>query len=150
MLPSWLCSILDQDQLDPLPEVRGVTRQLRSGTVGHNNMRTDLALSSGGLKQSEIGREGGTEDLQPLLGTKFVILEGRPASSRAKRPQRLRTVPKPPGLVLCFISWSFVGEGRFRRYSSDAKISPDLNRLRGDRGRVAIAGRSSVCLGRVA
>ena len=58
---------------------RTVAGQLRSGTVGHNAMRTDFGVSFGGFKQSGIGREGGTEGLHPFLETKFVILDGPPA-----------------------------------------------------------------------
>jgi aldehyde dehydrogenase (NAD+) len=56
-----------------------VAGQLRSGTVGHNALRTDFGVAFGGFKQSGIGREGGTEGLLPFLETKTVILEGRPA-----------------------------------------------------------------------
>jgi aldehyde dehydrogenase (NAD+) len=62
-----------------IERARDVAGQLRSGTVGHNNMRTDFTVSFGGFKQSGIGREGGVEGLHPFLETKFVILEGRPA-----------------------------------------------------------------------
>jgi aldehyde dehydrogenase (NAD+) len=58
---------------------RAVAAQLRSGTVGHNNFRTDFGIAFGGFKQSGIGREGGVEGLRPYLETKTVILEGRPA-----------------------------------------------------------------------
>ncbi|MBB4787032.1 aldehyde dehydrogenase [Streptomyces rapamycinicus] len=58
---------------------REVSRQLRSGTVGHNALRSDLGIAFGGFKQSGIGREGGREGLLPYLETKTVILEGRPA-----------------------------------------------------------------------
>jgi aldehyde dehydrogenase (NAD+) len=57
---------------------RQVGRRLRSGTVGHNAMRTDFGVSFGGYKQSGIGREGVHEGLQHFLETKFMILEGRP------------------------------------------------------------------------
>jgi acyl-CoA reductase-like NAD-dependent aldehyde dehydrogenase len=57
---------------------RQVAGQLRSGTVGHNNFRTDFGIAFGGFKQSGIGREGGTEGLLPFLETKTVILEGTP------------------------------------------------------------------------
>jgi aldehyde dehydrogenase (NAD+) len=57
---------------------RQVARQLRSGTVGHNAMRTDLGMAMGGFKQSGIGREGGIEGLLPYLETKTVILNGTP------------------------------------------------------------------------
>jgi betaine-aldehyde dehydrogenase len=56
-----------------------VARQLRSGTVGHNNFRTDFGIAFGGFKQSGVGREGGVEGLLPYLETKTIILEGRPA-----------------------------------------------------------------------
>ena len=59
---------------------REVARQLRSGTVGHNNFRTDFGIAFGGFKQSGIGREGGTEGLLPFLETKAVILEGVPTA----------------------------------------------------------------------
>ena len=58
---------------------RKVAGQLRSGTVGHNALRTDFGVAFGGFKQSGIGREGGTEGLLPFLETKTIILEGRPA-----------------------------------------------------------------------
>lgn len=58
---------------------RAVAGQLRSGTVGHNAMRTDFGVSFGGFKQSGIGREGGIEGLHPYLETKFVILDRPPA-----------------------------------------------------------------------
>ena len=45
---------------------REVAGQIRSGTVGHNNFRTDFGMAFGGFKQSGIGREGGTEGLLPL------------------------------------------------------------------------------------
>jgi aldehyde dehydrogenase (NAD+) len=57
---------------------RQVAGQLRSGTVGHNNWRTDFGMAFGGFKQSGIGREGGREGLLPYLETKTVILEGTP------------------------------------------------------------------------
>jgi acyl-CoA reductase-like NAD-dependent aldehyde dehydrogenase len=59
---------------------RAVAGQLRSGTVGHNNFRTDFGMAFGGFKQSGIGREGGKEGLLPFLETKAVILEERPAA----------------------------------------------------------------------
>jgi len=59
---------------------RDVAGQLRSGTVGHNNFRTDFGMAFGGFKQSGIGREGGKEGLLPFLETKTVILEERPAA----------------------------------------------------------------------
>jgi aldehyde dehydrogenase (NAD+) len=59
---------------------RDVARQLRSGTVGHNNFRTDFGIAFGGFKQSGIGREGGREGLLPYLETKTVILEGHPTA----------------------------------------------------------------------
>jgi acyl-CoA reductase-like NAD-dependent aldehyde dehydrogenase len=57
---------------------REVAGQIRSGTVGHNNFRTDFGMGFGGFKQSGIGREGGTEGLLPFLETKTVILEDTP------------------------------------------------------------------------
>ena len=59
-----------------------VARRLRSGTVGHNVMRSDFSIAFGGFKQSGIGREGGTEGLLPFLESKTVILEGVPAEYR--------------------------------------------------------------------
>ncbi|MGB3795101.1 MAG: aldehyde dehydrogenase [Alteraurantiacibacter sp.] len=54
-------------------------RRLRSGTVGHNNFRTDFSIAFGGFKQSGVGREGGVEGLLPYLESKTIILEGRPS-----------------------------------------------------------------------
>jgi acyl-CoA reductase-like NAD-dependent aldehyde dehydrogenase len=65
---------------DDVDRAREVAGQLRSGTVGHNNFRTDFGIAFGGFKQSGIGREGGTEGLLPFLETKTVILEGTPAA----------------------------------------------------------------------
>src|SRR3984957_16637540 len=57
---------------------RQVGARLRSGTVGHNAMRTDFGVSFGGVKESGIGREGIHEGLPHFLETKFMILEGQP------------------------------------------------------------------------
>lgn len=57
---------------------RRVAARLRSGTVGHNAMRTDFGVAAGGFKQSGIGREGGREGLKAYLETKTVILDGIP------------------------------------------------------------------------
>ncbi|MBA3743089.1 aldehyde dehydrogenase [Sporichthya sp.] len=56
----------------------GVAKQLRSGTVGHNNMKLDFSIAFGGFKQSGIGREGGKEGLRSYLETKTVLLDGKP------------------------------------------------------------------------
>jgi aldehyde dehydrogenase (NAD+) len=60
---------------------RAVARELRSGTVGHNNFRSDFGIAFGGYKQSGVGREGGVEGLRPYLETKTIILEGIPSSA---------------------------------------------------------------------
>jgi acyl-CoA reductase-like NAD-dependent aldehyde dehydrogenase len=57
---------------------REIAGQLRSGTVGHNNMRIDMGVAFGGFKQSGIGREGGREGLLPYLETKTVLLDEPP------------------------------------------------------------------------
>lgn len=59
-----------------------VSRRLRSGTVGHNAMRSDNGVLFGGYKQSGIGREGALEGLQPYLESKLVILDGPLPSER--------------------------------------------------------------------
>jgi acyl-CoA reductase-like NAD-dependent aldehyde dehydrogenase len=56
--------------------------RLRSGTVGHNDWRTDFGIAFGGYKQSGLGREGGTEGLLPYLETKTVILNAIPSAYR--------------------------------------------------------------------
>ena len=56
-----------------------VSRRLRSGTVGHNASRSDLAIGFGGYKQSGVGREGGGLDgLAPYLERKTVLLDDYP------------------------------------------------------------------------
>jgi aldehyde dehydrogenase (NAD+) len=60
---------------------RHVAGMLRSGTVGHNNMRIDFNAAFGGFKQSGIGREGGREGLLPYLETKTLILDEEPPRS---------------------------------------------------------------------
>jgi acyl-CoA reductase-like NAD-dependent aldehyde dehydrogenase len=57
---------------------RAVAARLRSGTVGHNAMRTDFGMSFGGFKQSGVGREGLHGGLEEYLETKSVILDGTP------------------------------------------------------------------------
>jgi aldehyde dehydrogenase (NAD+) len=57
---------------------RQVGGRLRSGTVGHNNMRIDFGIAFGGFKQSGIGREGGKEGLLPYLETKTMLLDEAP------------------------------------------------------------------------
>lgn len=57
-----------------------VSRQLRSGTVGHNGFRTDGSIAFGGFKQSGIGREGGVEGLLPYLEAKVVLLDEEPGA----------------------------------------------------------------------
>lgn len=61
---------------------RSVARMLRSGTVGHNDVRGDLSIAFGGFKQSGIGREGGREGVLPFLETKTLLLEGPPSAYR--------------------------------------------------------------------
>jgi betaine-aldehyde dehydrogenase len=53
-------------------------RRLRSGTVGHNSVRSDFGIAFGGFKQSGIGREGGREGLMPFLETKTLLMEAMP------------------------------------------------------------------------
>ena len=52
-----------------------VARELRSGTVGHNTWRSDMAIGFGGFKQSGIGREGGVNGLRAYLEPKTIIME---------------------------------------------------------------------------
>ena len=62
---------------------RAVAGELRSGTVGHNAMRSDFGIAFGGFKQSGVGREGGREGLLAYLETKTVILDEPTARYRA-------------------------------------------------------------------
>jgi betaine-aldehyde dehydrogenase len=55
-----------------------VARRLRTGTVGHNGVRTDATIAFGGFKRSGIGREGGAEGLRPSLESKTVLLDELP------------------------------------------------------------------------
>lgn len=55
-----------------------VARRLRSGTVGHNSMRSDFGIAFGGFKQSGIGREGAREGLLPFLETKTLLMDAMP------------------------------------------------------------------------
>jgi len=52
-----------------------VARRLRSGTVGHNAWRSDMAIGFGGFKQSGIGREGGVDGLRAYLEAKTIIMD---------------------------------------------------------------------------
>jgi betaine-aldehyde dehydrogenase len=60
-----------------------VARQIRSGTVGHNNFRADFTIAFGGFKQSGLGREGGQEGLAAYLEAKTIILESEPSHVKA-------------------------------------------------------------------
>jgi aldehyde dehydrogenase (NAD+) len=53
-------------------------RRLRSGTVGHNSVRSDFGIAFGGFKQSGLGREGGVEGLLPFLEAKTLLLDALP------------------------------------------------------------------------
>jgi aldehyde dehydrogenase (NAD+) len=61
---------------------RATAARLRSGTVGHNAMRTDFGMSFGGFKQSGVGREGLHGGIDAFVEWKSVILEGRPEGHR--------------------------------------------------------------------
>ncbi len=67
---------------EDVDRAREVAGQLRSGTVGHNALRTDFSIAFGGFKQSGIGREGGREGLLGYLETKTVLLDGPPSRYR--------------------------------------------------------------------
>jgi len=54
-------------------------RQVRSGTVGHNGLKTDFGIAFGGFKESGVGREGGVEGLKPYLELKTMLLDGTPS-----------------------------------------------------------------------
>jgi acyl-CoA reductase-like NAD-dependent aldehyde dehydrogenase len=64
-----------------------VSRQLRSGTVGHNAYRDDLGISFGGFKQSGMGRKGGREGLLSYLESKTIILDDEPSMIGRGRSQ---------------------------------------------------------------
>jgi acyl-CoA reductase-like NAD-dependent aldehyde dehydrogenase len=53
-------------------------RRLRSGTVGHNSVRSDFGIAFGGFKQSGLGREGGVEGLLPFLEAKTLLMDAMP------------------------------------------------------------------------
>ena len=55
-----------------------VARQIRAGTVGHNDATADFGIAFGGFKQSGVGREGGTEGLRPYLEPKTILLNSFP------------------------------------------------------------------------
>ncbi len=69
---------------------RQVAGQLRSGTVGHNAMRTDFGISFGGFKQSGIGREGVHEGLPALPRDQVHGPRGEPGRVREHRSLRHR------------------------------------------------------------
>jgi acyl-CoA reductase-like NAD-dependent aldehyde dehydrogenase len=55
-----------------------MAREVRSGTVGHNDFRMDFGIAFGGFKQSGIGREGGVEGLRAYLESKTIITDALP------------------------------------------------------------------------
>ncbi|WP_066560323.1 aldehyde dehydrogenase [Croceicoccus bisphenolivorans] len=58
-----------------------IAREMRTGMVGQNGMRTQPGMPFGGFKQSGIGREGGAEGLLPYIETKSILLDGRPSDA---------------------------------------------------------------------
>jgi acyl-CoA reductase-like NAD-dependent aldehyde dehydrogenase len=64
-----------------IERARRVAGQLRSGTVGHNELRVDLGVGFGGYNQSGIGREGGLEGPLEFLETKTLLLDSRPSGA---------------------------------------------------------------------
>lgn len=56
-----------------------VARQIRTGTIGQNNLFYDFSIAFGGFKQSGVGREGGREGLMSFLETKTIVLDSEPS-----------------------------------------------------------------------
>ncbi|KAJ8134241.1 hypothetical protein OY671_012546, partial [Metschnikowia pulcherrima] len=56
-----------------------IARQMRTGGIGQNGMRSEFGMPFGGFKQSGIGREGGVEGLQPYSETKSISSDAAPA-----------------------------------------------------------------------
>ena len=52
-----------------------VAARLRSGTVGHNNMKLDLSISFGGFKQSGIGRDKSLHALEKYTELKTTWID---------------------------------------------------------------------------
>ncbi|QDQ82271.1 aldehyde dehydrogenase [Paraburkholderia megapolitana] len=64
-------SVLSHDK----DEVYRISRQVRSGLMGQNGMRTNFSLPFGGFKQSGIGREGGPDGLMEYLELKAIMFD---------------------------------------------------------------------------
>lgn len=60
-----------------------IAREMRTGMIGQNGMRTQPGMPFGGFKQSGIGREGGAEGLLPYIETKSILLDARPGEPLA-------------------------------------------------------------------
>lgn len=58
---------------------RRVAGQMRTGTIGHNGLRSSTSFGFGGWKQSGIGREGGAEGIRDFTESKSIVLDGPPA-----------------------------------------------------------------------
>ena len=58
-----------------------IAREMRTGMIGQNGMRTQPGMPFGGFKQSGIGREGGAEGLLPYIETKSILLDAMPTSA---------------------------------------------------------------------
>jgi len=52
-----------------------VARAVRVGKFSQNSFRFDHGVPSSGMKQSGIGREGGTEGLEAYLETKVMLMD---------------------------------------------------------------------------
>ncbi|MEZ5891866.1 MAG: aldehyde dehydrogenase [Parvularculaceae bacterium] len=52
-----------------------VGRRILSGNVAQNGMKADFTLPFGGFKMSGIGREGGTEGIEPYIETKTILTQ---------------------------------------------------------------------------
>ncbi len=55
-----------------------IAREMRTGMIGQNGMRTQPGMPFGGFKQSGIGREGGAEGLLPYIESKAILLDAMP------------------------------------------------------------------------
>ena len=64
---------------DDIDRAYQTARRLRSGTVGHNSVRSDFGIAFGGFKQSGLGREGGVEGLLPFLEVKTLLMDAMPS-----------------------------------------------------------------------
>lgn len=72
-----------------------VARRIRAGHFTQNGREFDLTNPFGGFKKSGVGREGGSEGMQPYVEIKTVFLPEKPAGANQPTCFKIDRSPEP-------------------------------------------------------